>query len=168
MERFVAHAGPPEQPLRTPEEERDWIDGRLEQWRNLAWESRGTIYEPLAREELEAWEMLRVEWFARHADSPEAIAAAERMIERHASSKLYPKHLIRLGDLYAQTARELYVRYRANAATFDGTRYEQMVDKAFASYELARQQRKAAFREEAQGKIGALLSYHQTVKADAP
>jgi tetratricopeptide (TPR) repeat protein len=168
ISRFGRHSGPPRRPPPTPEKELELIEDRIAKWSDLAWEYRGTSYEPLAREELEAWEMLRVEWFAHRRRPEEATAACQRLLDRHQHSKLYAKHLIRLGDLYAEAARGQHLRFRAKAEPFDARAYQERIDRALAAYELASEQRKPALRQEAQGKIGALLSYHRRVHTDVP
>jgi hypothetical protein len=168
ISRFGRHSGPPQQAPPTPKDELALIEDRIAKWGELAWEYRGTTYEPLAREELEAWEMLRVEWFDHRRKPEEAIEACQRLVDRHQHSKLYAKHLIRLGDLYAEAARRQHLRFRAKAERFDARAYQDRIDHALAAYELAGEQRKPALRQEAQGKIGALLSYHRRVHADVP
>jgi hypothetical protein len=96
MQRFARYSGPSVDPIRVPEDELAFLDTRVKQWRDLAWEYRGTPYEPLAREEAEAWEMLRVDWIARNRGPEEAIQACRRLVERNHASKLYAKHLIQL------------------------------------------------------------------------
>jgi hypothetical protein len=168
MARFARHAGPPRDPLASPEAELAWIDRRVEKWRSLAWEYRGTTYEPLAREEAESWNVLRVDWYARHAGPAEAVVAARRLVEDERNSKLHGRHLIRLGDLCAEAARHEHVRARAGLAAFDAARYQRWLDQALAAYELAGEVRRSEQREEADGKIAALLAYHQGVRAYAP
>jgi hypothetical protein len=168
ISRFARNSAAPLAAPATPEDELAWIDARIEKWSALAWEYRRTTYEPLAREELEAWEQLRVEWHVRHAPAERAIDAARRLVDRHRESKLYAEHLIRLGDLYAAEAREQYARHRVRAAALDSRRYDDSLDQALSAYELAAQQRRPESRRQARSKIGALLAYHQGVRADAP
>jgi hypothetical protein len=168
MSRFARNAGPPREPTTTPDAELAWIDGRVEKWRSLAWEYRGTTYEPLAREEAESWNVLRVDWYADHAEPADAVVAARRLAEDERDSKLYPRHLIRLGDLCADAARREHVRSRAGLAAFDAERYHAWLDQALAAYELAGEARRAEQRDEANGKIAALLAYHKGVRAYAP
>jgi hypothetical protein len=168
MSRFARNAGPSPAPVVTPDAELAWIDGRVEKWRSLAWEYRGTTYEPLAREEAESWNVLRVDWYARHGEPAESIAAARRLVEDERESKLYARHLIRLGDLCADAARQEHVRSRAGLSAFDAPRYHRWLDQALAAYELAGEARRSEQRAEATSKIAALLAYHQGVRAYAP
>ena len=112
--------------------------------------------------------MLRVDWYARHEGPEAAVETCKRLVEAHQFSKNYPKHLIRLGDLYAETARRQVVLYRARRDPFDAGRFEDMVDRALAAYEAAGDERRAETRTEAASKIRALLAYHDGVRTHAP
>ena len=167
MARFAAHAGPSSEPVADVAAELAFVEGRIHRWELLALEYLGTAYAPLAREEAEAWEELRVEVVARHRGSGAAISAVKRLVERHHDSKRYAQHLIRLGDLYAGSAREELLAARAGVRSFAPERYQTWLDRAFSSYELARDARRREHRVEAQKKIEALLAYHQGIRSDA-
>jgi hypothetical protein len=168
MSRFALHSGPLTPPPAHPEEALELIEVRISEWQGLALEYADTGFESLAREEAEAWEMVRLDWFARHRGSEEATAACRRLVERHQASKLYANHLIRLGDLYADAARQIYLRARAKLAPFDGERYETYLDHAFASYEMAGEARVGSAGNEAEIKIRALLAQHEGIRDDVP
>lgn len=168
MSRFAAHSGPLTPPPEEPEDALRLIEARIADWRGMALEYADTGFESLAREEAEAWEMVRLDWFTRHRGSGEAIAACRRLVERHQGSKLYANHLIRLGDLYANAARQIYLRARAKLAPFDGERYETYLDHAFASYEAAGEARVGSAGSEAEIKIRALLAQHEGIRNDVP
>lgn len=166
MSRFARHSSRPR--LRqAPAAEVAFLNERIQTWRSLAWEYRSTSYGSLAREEAETWESARVEALLRQGDLDAAIRAAHRLIEQHRTSKLYARHLIRLGDLYADRARREFLRSETNARDFDAVRYERYLDRAFAAYELAGEQRRPALRTEASKKIEALLATHQGVQRRA-
>ena len=165
---FALHPGEVTLQLVGKPEERDFLDQRVSQWRELAWEFRNTSYEGLAFEELEAWEMLRLEWLAQNDPGPVAVAACERLIERHHESKLYAKHLIRLGDLHAREASGEYMRYRAHRGGFDVEHYQESLDRALSAYELARSEPRPSLVKLAKQKIDELLPAHEAVYADAP
>lgn len=167
MRRFSRQAGPLPDDLKSEPELRA-IEHRIGKWRELAWEYRHTSFEPLAREEGEAWETLRVEWYMRHGSSEQAIEAARRLVEAERESKYHAHHLIRLGDLCADAARQEFQRYRAGVARFDAERYERWLDEALSAYELAGEARRSDQRAEAQNKIAALLAQHEGVRANAP
>ena len=164
MRSFAEHS----QPLTAAADAAEEIEGverRLAQWRELVREHRESSYESMARQEAEAWEMLRVELLARTREPDVATAAARRLIERNRESKLLAQHLIRLGDLYAEAARREYLHHRARVRALDVQRYDSFLEQAFASYELAMDERKPSLRREAANKIEALLAYHDGVRA---
>lgn len=168
MESFAVAAAPPDAPFTNPEEERAFIDGKIGLWRRLAEEVHDTPHEPLALEEVEAWQIMRVDWFARADRLAESITSCERLIETNRDSKLYAKHLLRLGDLYAASARRASLQARANLANLDPAAYETMLDQAFSAYELAAEDRRPALRKEARNRIEALLAYHEGAAARVP
>ena len=166
MGRFSKYSGSPRREL-DAEERLPWIEHRVEKWQELAWEYRGTSYAPLALEEAEAWSMARVEAVLEQQGIEQGIASCRRLIERHRVSKLYASHLIRLGDLYAEGARRESPLYGLVGRRLDAARYDSYLDRAFAAYELAREQRRASLRAVANKKIEALLATHQGVTAGA-
>jgi hypothetical protein len=167
MRRFTAHSGPLEGLDEHAGGTREGIHERVATWQSLTAEFSGTSYEPLAREEAEAWEMVRVDLIARAGPLEAAIAACRQLVERNAESKLVAKHLIRLGDLYAEAARQEQLRSRAGLGLIDAAKYDQLVADAFASYELAAEERRPALRREATTKIEALLAHHAGVRTRA-
>ena len=139
------------------------IGERIAAWTALADASRGGPYASLALEEAESWEALRVSLLARGDARDEAIEACESMIERHRASKLYPLHLMQLGDLHAGAAREIAILARAQQDQLRTTDYQAHVDAALSAYELASEARLDAFRRQAQRRAQALVSYHDGV-----
>jgi hypothetical protein len=168
MSRFAEQSRRPDPPPGSPEASLALIDERIRAWQGLALEYSETPFGSLAREEAESWEVVHVDWFARHRPVQEAIDACQRLLERHHASKLYAKHLIRLGDLNAHGAEQIYLRARANLAPFDAERYESFLDHAFAAYELAGDEPRGAVRDEAESKIETLLAQHDGIRADVP
>ncbi len=166
MREFAAATGRGSALLSTPEEKLERIDERISRWWELVAELRGTTYEPLAREEAEAWEQLRVEWFERHDGFEGAVAACRRLIERHRLSKLYGSHLLRLGDLYADAARQQQLVARVRREPVSPGGYQSLIDSAFSAYELAAEDRRGV-RREADTRIEALLAYHREVVSRA-
>ena len=166
MREFTAATGRGAAPLSTPQQELERLDQRISRWRELVAELRGTTYEPLAHEEAEAWEQLRVEWFERHDGFESAVTACRRLIERHRLSKLYGSHLLRLGDLYADAVRQQQLVARARREPVSPPAYESLIDSAFSAYELAAEDR-GGVRREADTRIEALLGYHREVVSRA-
>ncbi len=168
MQEFARHSGPPADPAETVEERLELIESRIRVWERLAHEHRSTLFEPLAREEVEAWDMMRIDWLARHRSTEEAVGACRRAVERHHASKLHATHLIRLGNLYAEAAHGIYARARARLARFDAEKYEDFLDHALSAYEAAGERAGGSVRAEADGKIEALLARHEGVRAHVP
>jgi hypothetical protein len=168
MRRFAEEAASPSEPPADPTALREWVQARIQVWQALAWEYRDTPFEPLAQEEAESFAMVRVDLAARHAGPAEAVELCRSLIEEHRDSKLFPRHMIRLGDLHADLARLEQVPLRMRGARFDPARYQQHLDRALAAYELASEARQPEFRREAETKIEALLAHHEGVRGDAP
>lgn len=166
MERF-ARASEQRELVAQPEDQAV-IEERIASWRELSAEFRGTAYEPVVLEELESWEMMRVDVLARGREIDEAVRSCRRMIERHRDSKLYARHLIRLGDLYAEAARRQHRLHLTQLSPFDPQRYDGYLASAFSAYELAGEDRQPELRREAETKIEALLAYHDGVRAYVP
>ncbi len=130
------------------------VEARIRDWREIVWELRGTSHASLAREELESWQVLRVERLAASGDAAAALDACERLVEAHRESKNVGRHLVRLGDLYAQAARLRAVEHSVAGAP--ATHAEVLVDRAFTAWELAAETRDAGARRAAEARIQAL------------
>jgi tetratricopeptide (TPR) repeat protein len=167
-ERFALAAAAPAQPFSAEEEELAFIAARLEQWRGLAIEFRDVPQESLAREEAEAWEVMRVDGLTRYGQREEAIRACRALIESNRESKLFGQHLLRLGDLYADSARREQLKARTNLSPLDAAKYDALLDQAVSAYELAAEAHQPAMRREARTRIDSLQSYHEEVRAHAP
>jgi len=168
IDSFADASARPAGPFANAEEERQFIDARIGLWRSLADEVRGSAYEPLALEEIEAWQVMRVDALARADRLADAISACQSLLETNRESKLFGKHLLRLGDLYADSARREELQAHANFSALDPGRYESFVDQAFSAYELAAEDRRPTLRREAHSRIESLLAYHEGATARVP
>jgi len=148
--------------------ERLFIESRIGRWRELAQGTESAPEGSLALEEVEAWQVMKVDWYARGDRLEEAIAACEALLEGNRDSKLFAKHLLRLGDLYAASARRAELQSRANLQNLDPSHYESLVDQAFSAYELAAEDRRPALRREARSRIDALLAYQEGAASRVP
>ena len=155
----AAETGDPPRP--SPEQAGVWA----ETWLHLA-DVLDDPHRALALIEAESWAQAGVELLADTGRDSEAIRACLELVERHRESKLAPRHLIRLGDLHAESARLEHVRSRAERRSLDVGRYERSLERAFSAYELASEARKPLLRREAESKIEALLAYHEGVRSD--
>jgi tetratricopeptide (TPR) repeat protein len=168
MELFAAHVAVSDQDSEGWAGDLERIDAWSEQWMQISRQLRGSSYAALALQEAESWEQTRLELLDSRGELPAAIDACQRMIERHRDSKLYPRHLIRLGDLHAEAARQEYLAARTRRRDLDTERYERQLEAAFSAYELASESRKPPVQHEAQTKIQALLAIHEGVRNDLP
>lgn len=157
VEAFVEASARPAEPFASPEEERVFIESRIGRWRELAQGTESAPEGSLALEEVEAWQVMKVDWYAR----------GDRL-EGNRDSKLFAKHLLRLGDLYAASARRAELQSRANLQNLDPSHYESLVDQAFSAYELAAEDRRPALRREARSRIDALLAYQEGAASRVP
>jgi tetratricopeptide (TPR) repeat protein len=149
---------------RDPAYIRAWVG----QWTALAEASSGTAYESLALEEAEAWDQAYVEILVSRGDTEAGLRACHQLIAHHRDSKSYPGHLIRLGDLYAETLRRRHVSVLARRVEFDARAYERDLERAFSAYQMAAEARVPRLRKLAEMKIQALLAYHEGVQSDVP
>lgn len=168
MELFAAHSAVSAQNAELFAGDLELMTAWSEQWRQIARELRGSAQGALALQESESWDQARVELLASRGELESSVAACERLIERHRESKLYPRHLIRLGDLHAEAARQEYLAARARRRELDAARYERQLELAFSAYELASESRKPPVKREAETKIQALLAVHEGVRRDLP
>jgi len=166
IERFAAQLHEIDPTLEPLQGDLAQIEASTEQWLQLAREVHSLPHASLALQEAEGWEQARVDYFAGRGEGDDAIAACQRLIERHRDSKLYPRHLIRLGDLYAERARRGESTARVQRAAFDVRKYEKDLEQALSAYELASETRKPRLRREAETRIAALLAYHEGVRSD--
>ena len=160
MARFVGSQEP------AAEQDLERIQAQVLRWRGLSYELVKTPYQSLALEEAELWEMLRVDSHLRHQGPESAIQSCVRLIEQNRDSKLYSRHLLRLGDLYADLAGSVYLRAQTRGPG-DLAEYEQLIDRALAAYELAAEDRRPGLRSEASARIEALLATHRGAVAYA-
>ena len=165
MSRLAALAAPAD----AVPDELAWLEERVRLWTELAWELRSTRWEPLAREEAEAWEMLRVERLAMSGPLEEVLEAGRQLAEHNRHSKLFARHLIALGDLRADAARSLDVEKRVRGGLIElEARREALLEHAFSAYELASEARVAEDRLAALARIEALRADREGGLAHAP
>ncbi len=148
--------------------ELELMEARINAWRTLAAHYRGSHRSSLAWEEVEAWQTLRVDWLSRNGEADRAIVACRQMIEHNRDSKLYPRHLLRLGDLYADAARRARLHEHTRLGPERRDRYETLLENAFSSYELAGEARTPGPRREAETRIAALIAFHERSHNDGP
>jgi tetratricopeptide (TPR) repeat protein len=139
---------------------------KLGEWDHAIERARGTPYEPIARLEEERLEQrlvsLVIENRAHLDDGAEtALRSATFVITKHAESKNAPAHVIRLGDLYADLARE-YAAEHGGDRFVEGV-FNQRVDQALQVYQRIAGLDGVPEKLEAQGKFAALEAYRTKV-----
>jgi len=156
-----------------PEQDRDLgatlaaLRRKLDAWGQLVTRWGGTPYESLARVEEERLERtaasLVVENRASLEDGP---AAAERslrfLVEKHADSKNLPAHILRLGDFYAEDARN-YAEQHEHPLGFEEDEFVRRVDRALDVYRKVATWDGAREKPEGQARFAALDAYKTSV-----
>src|SRR5437870_5684869 len=92
--------------------------------------------------------------------------AAERalrfLIQKHADSRSLPDHILRLGDLYAEVARD-YVEQHERPLAFEEDEFVQRADRALEMYRKVATWDGAREKPEAQGRFAAFDAYKTSV-----
>jgi hypothetical protein len=141
---------------------------KLDAWDRCLERAAGTPYEPLARIEEERIEQrvlaLIVENRSRIENGTEtAVRSAAFLITKHAESRNAPAHVVRLGDLYADLAREYATEHAGG--TFDDGAFNQRVEQALEVYQRIATLDGVGEKLEAQGKFAALQAYREGILA---
>ena len=120
------------------------LRAKLDAWGALLTRWAGTAHQAMARVEEERIETLA----ARHVvESRRALedgtATAERslrfLIEKHADSKNLPQHILRLGDFYADLARD-YVSQHERPLAFEEDQFLARADRAWLARLITRRE----------------------------
>jgi hypothetical protein len=139
---------------------------KLEAWDRLIVQTTGTPYEAICRREEEHAERrvltTIIDSRAWLADGTEtAIRSAAFLVTKHVDSRTAPTHVIQLGDLYADLAREYVVAHPE--ADFDQQVFRQRITRALEVYSRIAGLDGIPEKPEAQAKLAALQAYHDKV-----
>jgi hypothetical protein len=142
---------------------------KLDGFGKLVEQYAGTPYESLALVEEERLEQLTSGLVVEHRRLiASGDATAERalrfLIHKHAESKNLPEHILRLGDLYADLARE-YVATHARPLEFKEDAFVARADRALDVYRKVATWDGAPEKPEGQARFAALEAYKTTVLA---
>jgi hypothetical protein len=145
------------------------LRAKLDAWGPLVERSAGTPYESIARLEEERLERITARLVVEHRRLLEdGNATAERslrfLIEKHADSKHLAAHVLRLGDLYADLARD-YVDGHEAPLAFVEAEFVRLADRALDTYRKVATWDGAPEKPEAQGRFAALEAYKSRVLA---
>ena len=158
-----------------PEEGTD-LDGtlaalrrKLDVWAKVIVRYSGTPSEPLALVEEERLERRAAELVVANRRALEdGTTGAERalrfLVEKHADSKNLPAHVLRLGDFYADLARD-YVTEHELPLGFDEEEFVHRADRALETYRKVATWDGAREKPEALGRFAALDAYKTAVLA---
>jgi len=123
----------------------------------------GTPYQALARVEEERLECETARLVVQNrrliADGDAAAERALRfLVEKHADSKDLPDHILRLGDLYADFARD-YVHQHERPLDFEEDEFIRRADRALDVYRKVATWDGASEKPEAQGRFASLEAF---------
>lgn len=145
------------------------IRKKLDAWANVIERVKGTPYESLALAEEERLEskvgdiVLR-----RRAALVNGDATAERalrlLVQKHARSRRLPEHILRLGDFYADLARE-YVATHPRPLDFDLDTFTARADRALEMYRKVATWDGIPEKLEGEGKLAAFEAYRKRIVA---
>jgi hypothetical protein len=140
------------------------FDERQRSLEDLAQEVEGTHYAYVAREESEGTDQVRARYFrARRRLEPGLDALTlqqyQRLVQRNRESKYRNRHLIALGDLYAELAEEYAARTPPVSLDFDPATFDEYAMGATRLYEAVSQQDGAIEKIEAARKLEAFLAF---------
>jgi hypothetical protein len=142
---------------------------KLDAWGVLIQRHQGTPYQAPAMVEEERLERRAAELVLEHRRGIEdGDTTAERslrfMIQKHADSKNLPGYIVRLGDLYADLARD-YVEAHERPLAFDDDEFQQRVNRGLDMYRKVATWDGAREKPEAQAHYAALDAYKTAVLA---
>lgn len=111
---------------------------KLDAWEKLLGTYDGTPFAPLIQVEIERLEALGADVIVRHRTAIEdgdrtAERALRILIQRHADSKNLPRHVLALGDLYAEQTRD-YLRAHERPLAFGPEEFNAHADRALDMY----------------------------------
>jgi hypothetical protein len=143
------------------------LRAKLDAWGKLLTRYAGTPYQTLAQVEEERLETLaarRVVENRRALD--DGAGTAERalrfLIEKHADSKNLPDHILRLGDFYAELARD-YASQHAAPLAFDESEFTGRTDRALDVYRKVATWDGAREKPEGQARFAGLDAWKSSV-----
>jgi hypothetical protein len=140
---------------------------KLDAWGKLVVRYTGTPHEPAARTDEERLERMAARLVVENRRAlADGTATAERslrfLIEKHADSKNLPGHVLRLGDFYAELARE-YVEQHERPLAFDETEFVHLADRALDTYRKVATWDGSREKPEAQARFAAFDAYKTAV-----
>ena len=172
----VATGGVPARPI-DPDGVRMALDDRVTQLSILLDERNASPrddlghYRWIVQEEIERADMVRARYFAeiRHVVPDGTVVALQelqRVATRHGASKNRLRHLLTLGNFYADLAREYLDAVPPESLGFDPARFRELTDAAIQLYELVASHDGRPEKLEATRNLEAFLALTLTIDAD--
>jgi hypothetical protein len=136
---------------------------KLDAWGALVERYKDTPYGTMALAEEERLERATTALVVDHRrDLVHGDETAEKalrfLIEKHADSKLLPAHILRLGDFYADLARQ-YANAHDRPLSFDEDAFASLTDRALDTYHKVAAWDGAREKPEAQARFAALEAW---------
>jgi len=142
---------------------------KLDAWGKIVEQQAGTPYQSMALVEEERLERLTSGLVVDHRQlldkgNQTAERALRFLIQKHAESKNLPEHVLRLGDLYADLARE-YLRTHERPLVFKEDEFLARADRALDVYRKVATWDGVREKPEGQGRFTAFEAYKANVLA---
>jgi tetratricopeptide (TPR) repeat protein len=142
---------------------------KLDAWEKLVTRHAGTPFEAMALVEEERLERVAARLVVEHrralASGTETAERALRfLIQKHADSKNLPAHILRLGDFYAELARD-YVEQHEGPLVFEEEEFVRRSDRALDAYRKVATWDGAREKPEGQARFAALDAYKTSILA---
>lgn len=139
------------------------LRAKLDAWAKLVDRYTGTPYQAITMVEEERLERLTARLVVEHRQILEtgdetAVKALRFLIEKHAESKNLPSYVLRLGDLYADIARD-YVEEHDRPLDFEQDEFTRRADRALETYRKVATWDGAREKPEGQARFVALESW---------
>jgi tetratricopeptide (TPR) repeat protein len=140
---------------------------KLDAWGAVVQQFDGTPYQATAMAEEERLETIVARLIVENRRGiDEGPKTAERslrfLVAKHTDSKNLPEHIMRLGDLYAELARD-YVEEHQRPLAFDEDEFDARADRALDMYRKVATWDGAPEKPEAQGRFAAFDAYKTAV-----
>jgi hypothetical protein len=136
---------------------------KLDAWGKLVEDNKDTPAGPMALVEEERLERATTRLVVDHRRDLErgdetAEKALRFLIQKHADSKNLPGHVLRLGDLYAEQARE-YLAHHERPLAFDEDQFTSLADRALDTYHKVAVWDGAREKPEGQARFAAMEAW---------
>ena len=141
---------------------------KINAWRSMIEEYKGTDYECMARGEEERAEEALIRFIDQNRvlidkGTETMLLMLRQMTIKHAQSKRLNSHYLRFGDFYWQLARECVDKNDPVGLYFDRARFNECISSAMKLYRVVGQKDGTPEKLEAIGKLQALQAYRDRI-----